>query len=84
MMVVVDFSYISFIRLREFHSIHGLLRVFLAVSVLSCSTWDLFIAVHGLFIAAHRLLSSCGVWAPEHAGSVVAACRLSSCGMQAQ
>ena len=28
-------------------------------------------------------LSSCGVWAPEHVGSVVAACGLSSCGVRA-
>ena len=27
--------------------------------------------------------SSCGAWAPECAGSVVAVCGLSSCGMQA-
>ena len=30
------------------------------------------VAAHGLFFAACRLLSSCGVWAPEHVGSVVA------------
>ena len=39
-----------------------------------------FVAAHGLFIAAHRLLSGCGAWALECAGSVVAACRLSSYG----
>ena len=35
----------------------------------------------GLFIAAHSLLSFCGMRAPECTGSVVAACGLSSCGM---
>ena len=35
---------------------------------------------HGLFAAACRLLSSCGTWALENAGSVVVARRLSSCG----
>ena len=40
--------------------------------------------VGGLFIVACRLLSSCGTWPPEHAGSAVAACRLScpvACGI---
>ena len=32
--------------------------------------WVLVVA-HGLFVAAHGLLSSCGPWAPEHVGSVV-------------
>ena len=32
---------------------------------------------------AHRLLSSCGTRAPEHAGSVVVAHGFSSCGMWA-
>ena len=31
-------------------------------------------------VAAHGLLSSCGAWAPEHMGSIVAARGLSSCG----
>ena len=34
----------------------------------------------GSFVAVRRPLSSCGVWAPECAGSVVAVYRLSSCG----
>ena len=34
----------------------------------------------GLFVAAHGLLSSCGVRALERAGSVAAAHGLSSCG----
>ena len=25
-----------------------------------------FLAVHGFLVAVHRLLSSCGTWAPEH------------------
>ena len=33
----------------------------------------ILVAAHGLFVAAGRLLSSCGAQAPEHAGSVVAA-----------
>ena len=36
-----------------------------------------------LFVVACRLLSSCGVWAPECVGSVVAAHGLSSCGTRA-
>ena len=35
---------------------------------------------HGLLLAVHGLLSSCGAWAPECVGSVVAARGLSSCG----
>ena len=35
------------------------------------------IAAHGIFVVAHGLLSSCGTWALEHAGSVVAAHGLS-------
>ena len=44
-----------------------------------------FIAACGLFIAVHmhRPLSSCGVWAPERAGSVVVAHGLSGCGVWA-
>ena len=41
------------------------------------------VAVHKLFIAARGLLSTCSAWAPERAGSVVAALGLSSCGAQA-
>ena len=37
----------------------------------------------GSFHAAYGLLSSCGTWAPEHAGSLAEAHGLSSCGMQA-
>ena len=44
---------------------------------------EFFVAVCGLFIVAHKLLSSCGTRAPEHAVSVVAACGLSSCGVWA-
>ena len=43
-----------------------------------------FVAACGIFIAARGLLSSCGVRAPERVGSVVAARRLSSCGLCAQ
>ena len=39
--------------------------------------------VHGLFITARGLLSSCVMRALEHTGSVVAARRLSSCGARA-
>ena len=47
-------------------------------SGLSCSTWNLPRSVPDLFIvSAHRLLSSCVLRAPEHAGSVVAAYGLS-------
>ena len=38
----------------------------------------------GSFVAARGLLSSCGSWAPEHVGSVVVTCGLSSRGVQAQ
>ena len=41
------------------------------------------VAAHKLFVAARGLLSSCGFWAPEHVGSVVATWGLSSCGTQA-
>ena len=34
-------------------------------------------AVLGLLVAVRRLLSSCGVWAPERSGSVVVAHGLS-------
>ena len=50
---------------------------------LCCNIWDLFIAACGLFVVMRGLLSSCGTWAPEHPGSVVAACGLSSCDMWA-
>ena len=43
-----------------------------------------FIAARRLFIVVCGLLSSCGVWAPEHMGSVVVAYRLSNCCMQAK
>ena len=43
----------------------------------------LFIWLHWVFVAALGLLSSCGVWALECMGSVVAACGLSSCGARA-
>ena len=55
---------------------------------LHCGMRDLFVAVHGLFVVVCGLLSSCGMqfslsscgaWAPERVGSVVAACGL-SCG----
>ena len=61
-----------------------LLFFFLAVLGLSCGMRGSslrhagsFIGVHGLFVVACRLLSSCGARAPEHAGSVAAACGLS-------
>ena len=38
----------------------------------------------GLFVAVCGFLSSCGVRAPEHVGSVVAAHGLSSCGTHTQ
>ena len=38
---------------------------------------------HGLFVAACRLLSSCGGRAPDRTGSVVVAGGLSSCGARA-
>ena len=38
----------------------------------------IFVVTSGLFIAVHGLLSSCGMRAPERAGSVVAA-RMLSC-----
>ena len=60
---------------------------FLAASGLSCSTQDLllrhtgsFIAARELFVVVRGLLSTCGTQAPEHAGSVVVARGLSSCG----
>ena len=33
------------------------------------------VAAHWMFVAAHRLLSSCGAWAPECVGSVVCSTR---------
>ena len=49
-------------------------------------TWlhQVLVAACGLFVAACGLLSSCGTQAPEHVGSVVAACGLScptACGI---
>ena len=38
----------------------------------------------GSFIAVHRPLSSCGMWAPECLGSVAATHGLSSCDVWAQ
>ena len=61
-----------------------LFYLFLAVSGLSCGMQDLFVA--GLFVVAQGLLSSCDAWAPEHAGSVLAARGLScptACGISA-
>ena len=40
----------------------------------------IFPAARGFFIVERGLLSSCGVWAPEHMGSVVAVRGLSICG----
>ena len=37
---------------------------------------NLFIWLRQVCVAARGFLSSCGAWAPEHAGSVVAVCRL--------
>ena len=54
------------------------------MSGLSCGMQDLFVA--GLFVVAQGLLSSCDAWAPEHAGSVLAARGLScptACGISA-
>ena len=48
---------------------------------LAVARW-IFVAACGLFVAACRLLSSCGAWAPEFKGSVVAH-RLPSCGTRA-
>ena len=68
--------------------------IYLAASGLSCGMWDLscgmwdlllHCAGSSLWCAGFSLvvvsgLSSCSAWAPEHAGSVVAAHGLSSCG----
>ena len=64
--------------------IYLFIYLFLAVLGVSCSTLDLFVVAHALFVAMHGLLSSCGAWAPECMGSVVVAHGLSSCGMHAQ
>ena len=63
------------------------LFIYLAVSGLSCGMRDLRCGMQdlslwhvGFFVAVHGLLSSCGMWALEHSGSVVAARGLSSCG----
>ena len=69
-----------------------LCRVLVAACGIFIVARRIFIAVRGIFrygvlaslVATHGLLSSCGTWAPEHAGSVVAVCRLFSCGMWAQ
>ena len=55
----------------------------MAASGLSCGMWGSFVVPGGLFVAAHRFLSSCDAQAPERAGSVVSAHGLSSCGAQA-
>ena len=62
------------------------LFIYLAALGLSCRIFvaarRIFFVAHRLFIAARRLLSSYGAWAPGHAGPVVAARELSSCGMR--
>ena len=45
--------------------------MYLAALGLSCSTQNLPRVMWGLFVAEHGL-SSCGAWAPELEGSVVA------------
>ena len=60
----------------------------LAALGLSCGTRDLLLRLAGSLSwcadsRVHRLCS-CGTWAPEHVGSVVAAHRLSSCGTRVQ
>ena len=57
--------------------------VYLVASGLSRSMRDLHLGMWDLSLQHMGLLSSCGMWAPEHAGSVVAVHGLSSCGMQA-
>ena len=57
-------------------------NIYLFIYLFGCvgsSWWHVgsFVAVHGLFVAACGLLSSCGAWDPERVGSVVVACRLS-------
>ena len=53
--------------------------IYLDASGLSCRMWNLPCSMPDLFlfVSAHRLLSSCVLRAPEHAGSVVAAYGLS-------
>ena len=46
---------------------------YLAALGLSCGMLDLHCGMQGSFVVAHGLLSSCGAWALEHAGSAVAA-----------
>lgn len=41
----------------------------------------LFMVACGSFIVGHWLLSSCGVWAPEHVSSLAEVHRVSSCGV---
>ena len=57
---------------------------FLAVLDLSCSTQNLTCGHAGSFLVGHERLSSCDMCAPEHAGLVVVALRLSwpmACGI---
>ena len=53
--------------------IYLFIYLFLAVSGLSCSTQDLPLQRTGFSLVAARRPSSCGTWAPECVGSVVAA-----------
>ena len=45
--------------------------IYLGVSGLSCSTWDLCCVIRDLSVEKRGLLSSCDAWIPEPAGSVV-------------
>ena len=62
------------------------IHLFLAALDLSCSTRDLLLQHVGSslqhagfsLVVVCGLLSSCGVWAPEHTGSLVVAHRLQS------
>ena len=48
--------------------------LFIAARGLFVAARGRFVAARGLFVAARGLLSSCGAWAPERVGSIVAAC----------
>lgn len=55
----------------------------LSLSALSLSVaCRIIVASLGIFVVTHKL-SSCGMWAPECADSVVVACEVSKCGSRA-
>lgn len=65
-----------FLFLLFFLKLHQVLVVAHGIVIAACRS-------HWFLVEACGLLSSCGPWAPEYAGSVVVVYGLSRCGIQA-